>query len=85
MTGQKQNAFVHELVLILYHSKFRDKYLSAETVAGIDKFMDMCRAKDMLDNSQTAFVVEHYYDIRNGLTIGERRACGVERRRVVSV
>lgn len=66
--------FVHELLLILYHTKFRDKYLSADAIGGIEEFIGMCRAKDRLDNSQTSFVVENYYDLRNGLSKCERRA-----------
>lgn len=69
-----EDEFIHELLLILYHTKFRDKYLSADAIVGIKEFVGMCRAKDRLDNSQTSFVVENYYDLRNGLSKSKRRS-----------
>ena len=55
MADFTEDEFVHELLLILYHTKFRDKYLNSSAVNRIEKFIGMCRAKDRLDNSQTLF------------------------------
>lgn len=74
MADLTEDEFVHELLLILYHTKFRDKYLNSSAVNRIEKFIGMCRAKDRLDNSQTLFVVENYYNLKNGLSKGERRS-----------
>ena len=74
MADFTEDEFVHELLLILYHTKYRDKYLNANAVSEIEKFVGMCRAKDQLDNSQTSFVVENYYNLKNGLSKSERRS-----------
>ncbi len=74
MADFMEDEFVHELLLMLYFTKYRDNYLNGKTIKGIDRFVDMCRAKDMLDHSQTTFVVENYYDIKNGISKSERRS-----------
>ncbi len=69
-----KDEFIHEILLMLYYSGYKEKFLNAEILNKLDEFIGMCRAKDLFDNSQITQMVESYYNLDNGVSKRERRS-----------
>lgn len=70
MKGLAGDRTIYELLLYVYFSEHRNR-LAEKDRELIGEFMELCRAKDKIDNTQIAVTVSRFYSLRFGLSIKE--------------
>lgn len=70
MRGLAGDRAICELLLYVYFSKHRDR-LTDKDKELLGEFIDLCKAKDKLDNTQVADTVIKLYSAGVGLTVKE--------------
>ena len=70
MKGLAGDRMYYELLLYLYFSKQRDR-LADKDKENIGRFIELCRAKDKLDNTQIAEIATKFYSLGFGSTVKE--------------
>ncbi len=70
MKGLAGDRALYELLLYIYFSEHRDR-LADKDKALISEFIDLCKAKDKLDNTQIAETATNYYSAGLGMSVKE--------------
>ena len=74
MRGLAGDRTIYELLLYIYFSKQRSR-LADKDKKLIGEFIELCKAKDKMDNTQFADTITKFYSMGIGLSVKEIENC----------